>query len=74
MTVTRPPTPLLILQIAASAKTVAVLGIKTEAQAGQPAFFVAEYLQSLGVHVIPVPGRCSVVSGCRWVQLWSGTD
>ncbi|KAI3426167.1 hypothetical protein D9Q98_008544 [Chlorella vulgaris] len=42
-------------QIAARAKTVAVLGIKTESQASQPAYFVAEYLQSCGVHIIPVP-------------------
>lgn len=33
----------------------AVLGIKTEAQASQPAFFVAEFLQSTGAKVIPVP-------------------
>lgn len=45
-----------LLQIAISAKRVAVLGIKTEAQASQPAFFVPEYLQSVGVEIIPVPG------------------
>ncbi|EFN56126.1 hypothetical protein CHLNCDRAFT_14107, partial [Chlorella variabilis] len=37
------------------AKRVAVLGIKTEAQASQPAFFVPEYLQSVGVDIVPVP-------------------
>ena len=37
------------------AKRVAVLGIKTERQAGQPAFYVPEYLQSAGYEVIPVP-------------------
>jgi predicted CoA-binding protein len=36
-------------------RTVAVLGIKTEAQAGQPAFYVAKYLQDAGLDVIPVP-------------------
>lgn len=36
-------------------KRVAVLGIKTEQQAGQPAFDVPEYLQSAGVEVVPVP-------------------
>ena len=36
-------------------KTVAVLGIKTEAQSGQPAFYVASYLASAGYEVIPVP-------------------
>jgi uncharacterized protein len=36
-------------------QTVAVLGIKTEAQAGQPAFYVAKYLHDAGLEVIPVP-------------------
>lgn len=36
-------------------RRVAVLGIKTEAQAGQPAFYVPEYLVSAGVDVVPVP-------------------
>lgn len=38
-----------------SLKRVAVLGIKTEAQADQPAFYVAQYVASRGVEVIPVP-------------------
>ena len=36
-------------------KTIAVLGIKTEAQSGQAAFYVASYLDSAGLDVIPVP-------------------
>ena len=32
-----------------------MLGIKTEGQAGQPAFYVPKYLQGAGFHVIPVP-------------------
>lgn len=36
-------------------RTIAVLGIKTEAQAGQPAFYVPSYLHTAGFHVIPVP-------------------
>ena len=36
-------------------KTIAVLGIKTEAQAGQPAFYVPSYLNSAGFDIIPVP-------------------
>lgn len=36
-------------------KRIAVLGIKTEQQAGQPAFYVAEYLAGAGVEVVPVP-------------------
>ncbi|PNH05320.1 hypothetical protein TSOC_008446 [Tetrabaena socialis] len=35
--------------IAASFKRVAVLGIKTERQADQPAFYVAQYLENAGV-------------------------
>jgi uncharacterized protein len=34
---------------------VAVLGIKTEAQAGQPAFDVPKYLARAGLEVVPVP-------------------
>jgi predicted CoA-binding protein len=36
-------------------RTIAVLGIKTEAQAGQAAFYVPQYLQSAGYDVVPVP-------------------
>lgn len=36
-------------------RRVAVLGIKTERQAGQPAFYVPEYLHRVGFEVIPVP-------------------
>src|SRR5687767_3161259 len=36
-------------------KTIAVLGIKTEAQAAQPAFYVPSYLNSAGFEIIPVP-------------------
>jgi len=36
-------------------KSIAVLGIKTEAQAGQPAFYVPQYLDRAGFHVVPVP-------------------
>lgn len=34
---------------------VAVLGMKTEAQREQPAFYVPAYLANAGVHVVPVP-------------------
>jgi uncharacterized protein len=34
---------------------VAVLGIKTERQSNQPAFYVPEYLASAGLEIIPVP-------------------
>ena len=36
-------------------KTIAVLGIKTEDQAEQPAFYVPEYLHEAGLEIIPVP-------------------
>ena len=36
-------------------RTIAVLGIKTEAQVGQPAFYVPSYLQRAGFQIIPVP-------------------
>lgn len=34
---------------------VAVLGIKTEAQADKPAFYVAQYLVAAGLELVPVP-------------------
>jgi len=34
---------------------IAVLGIKTEDQAGQPAFDIAKYLVDAGLEVVPVP-------------------
>jgi uncharacterized protein len=36
-------------------RTIAVLGIKTEVQASQPAFYVPKYLQTAGFQIIPVP-------------------
>jgi uncharacterized protein len=36
-------------------RTIAVLGIKTEAQGGQPAYYVPEYLHRAGFQIIPVP-------------------
>jgi predicted CoA-binding protein len=36
-------------------RTIAVLGIKTEEQAGQPAYYVAKYLQDAGYEIVPVP-------------------
>ncbi|MBW3571309.1 MAG: CoA-binding protein [Gemmatimonadetes bacterium] len=44
-----------IAEIIRNTRRVAVLGIKTEAQAGQPAFYVPEYLHRAGVDVVPVP-------------------
>jgi predicted CoA-binding protein len=44
-----------IRDLLAGTKTIAVLGIKTEAQASAPAFYVPSYLQQAGFQVIPVP-------------------
>jgi hypothetical protein len=44
-----------IARIWREVKRIAVLGMKTEAQAGQPAFYVPEYLHRAGYDIIPVP-------------------
>ena len=41
--------------IFADTKRIAVLGIKTEAQRGQPAFYVPEYMAKAGYEIVPVP-------------------
>jgi uncharacterized protein len=44
-----------IADILERARRVAILGMKTELQAGQPAFYVPEYLQQAGYEIIPIP-------------------
>jgi predicted CoA-binding protein len=44
-----------IRELLARTRRIAVLGIKTENQAYQPAFYVPQYLASAGLEVIPVP-------------------
>jgi predicted CoA-binding protein len=44
-----------IAEILRDTRRIAVLGIKTEAQAGQPAFYVPEYLHGAGLDIVPVP-------------------
>src|SRR5947209_6392623 len=44
-----------IRELLLNTKRIAVLGIKTERQAGQPAFYVPEYLAAVGFEIIPVP-------------------
>ena len=44
-----------IADLLRATRTIAVLGIKTEAQSGQPAFYVAQYMKNAGFDVIPVP-------------------
>ena len=44
-----------IRELLLQTKRIAVLGIKTEAQADQPAFYVPKYMQNAGFKIIPVP-------------------
>ncbi len=44
-----------VAEVLRRAKRVAVLGIKTSRQAGQPAYYVPEYMQRAGYQVLPVP-------------------
>jgi uncharacterized protein len=44
-----------IKKLLADTKTIAVLGIKTEEQASQPAFYVPRYMETAGFQIIPVP-------------------
>ncbi len=44
-----------IRALLARTRRVAVLGIKTEAQAGQPAYDVPAYLARAGLEIVPVP-------------------
>lgn len=48
-------TPAQIDALLATVMRVAVLGIKPESHADQPAHYVAAYLKSVGVEVLPVP-------------------
>ena len=44
-----------IADLLRSTKRIAVLGIKPESHAGQPAFYVPRYMQDTGHEIIPVP-------------------
>ncbi len=44
-----------IKNLLTNTKRIAVLGIKTEAQSFQPAFYVPQYMASAGFEIIPVP-------------------
>jgi uncharacterized protein len=44
-----------IRDLISQTKRIAVLGIKTEAQADQPSVYVPKYLQDAGFEIIPVP-------------------
>ena len=47
--------PAAITELLARTKRIAVLGIKTEAQADQPAFYVPRYCLEAGYDIVPVP-------------------
>lgn len=47
--------PAQIRELLAQTKTIAVLGIKTEMQSGQPAYYVPKYMYTAGFKIIPVP-------------------
>jgi predicted CoA-binding protein len=44
-----------IAELLRQTNSIAVLGIKTEAQGAQPAFYVPRYMQAAGYKIIPVP-------------------
>ncbi|HST51579.1 MAG TPA: CoA-binding protein [Pyrinomonadaceae bacterium] len=44
-----------LTELLAETRRVAVLGMKTEAQSFQPAFYVPKYLVAAGLEVVPVP-------------------
>ena len=48
-------TPEDIARVVRENKRIAVLGIKTEAQRDQPAFYVPEYMARAGYDIVPVP-------------------
>jgi hypothetical protein len=44
-----------IKELLQNTKRIAVLGIKTEAQSFQPAFYVPQYMSNAGFEIVPVP-------------------
>jgi predicted CoA-binding protein len=44
-----------LMELLRSARRVAVLGIKTDAARGQPAYYVPQALQQMGLEIVPVP-------------------
>src|SRR3954471_2940971 len=44
-----------IVDLIRNTKRIAVLGIKPESHASQPAFYVSKYMQNAGYKIIPVP-------------------
>jgi len=49
-------------------KRIAVIGIKTEAQAFQPAYYVPQYMTNAGFEIVPVPvyyPEATEILGCK---------
>src|SRR5258708_3741299 len=46
---------MVLCDLLARTRRIAVLGIKTEAQHDQPAFYVPKYMQTTGFEIVPVP-------------------
>jgi uncharacterized protein len=44
-----------IAEMLRNTRRIAVLGIKPESHAGQPAFYVPKYMQNAGYEIVPVP-------------------
>ena len=44
-----------LMELLRAARRVAVLGIKTDAARGQPAYYVPQALQQMGLEIVPVP-------------------
>ena len=44
-----------IRELLSQTRTIAVLGMKTEKQFGEPAFYVPKYMHAAGFKIIPVP-------------------
>jgi predicted CoA-binding protein len=44
-----------IKDLLANTRRIAVVGIKTEEQSSQPAFYVPQYMKSAGFEIVPVP-------------------
>ena len=44
-----------IAELLRETERIAVLGIKPESHAGQPAFYVPKYMQTVGCEIIPIP-------------------
>lgn len=44
-----------IRELLSATRRIAVLGIKPESHAGQPAFYVSKYMANAGYEIIPVP-------------------